>query len=96
MAEATTKKKSVLTTASHSLRAPNDVWAGATLRAEREGVAINRVIIELLEGYRRGIFKLPKRISKTERVYPAGGVPINVNSAPAAQSAHVEAPVGPQ
>ena len=59
-------------TASHSVRTPNDTWARATARARREGLTINRVLIELLEGYNRGVYRLPKRQVETVRVYPQG------------------------
>ena len=68
-------KKGTETTASHSVRAPNDTWARSTGRARREGLTINRVIIELLEGYARGVYRLPKRQTETVRVYPVNQEP---------------------
>jgi hypothetical protein len=69
-------------TASHSVRTPKETWAGATARARREGLTINRVLIELLEGYRRGVYRLPKRQTEVVRTYdnptaapPTGSVP---------------------
>jgi len=63
-------QKGTETTASHSVRSPNDTWGRATGRARREGQTINRVIVELLEGYARGVYRLPKRKVETVRVYP--------------------------
>lgn len=65
--------KGTETTGSHSVRTPNDTWARSTARAVREGLTINRVIIELLEGYARGIYRLPKRQVETVRVYDQDG-----------------------
>ena len=56
-------------TTSRSVRTPNDIWARAKGRATREGMVINRVIIELLEGYAQGVYRLPKRQVETVRVY---------------------------
>lgn len=61
--------KGTETTSSHSLRTPNDLWARATARARRDNLPINRVLIELLEGYARGIYRLPKKQVETVRVY---------------------------
>ena len=77
-------EKGTETTASHSVRTPNDTWAGAVTKAKREGLAINRVIIELLEGYRRGVYKLPKRSQETVRVYPqttSAAAPVGASTA---------------
>lgn len=63
--------KGTETTASHAVRTPNELWARAKARAARDGLAINRVIIELLEGYTRGIYRLPKRRTVEEREYGA-------------------------
>jgi hypothetical protein len=70
--EAATKAEP--TTKSHSVRVPNELWALAEMKAARENIAMNRVMIELLEGWRRNVYVLPKRKTKTERVYaaPAG------------------------
>lgn len=65
-------KKGTETTASHAVRTPNDTWARAKAKAMRDGLPINRVIIELLEGYSRNIYKLPKRQVETVRVYADG------------------------
>jgi hypothetical protein len=65
----TAKTRAAESTSSHSVRTPNDTWARANARAKRDGVKMNRVIIELLEGYARGIYRLPKKRVKVERDY---------------------------
>lgn len=44
----------------HSVRTNDELWAAAKRRAEGEGMTINGVIEELLEGYARGMVNLPK------------------------------------
>jgi len=65
----TAQNKGAESTASHSVRTPNETWARASARARRDGVKMNRAIIELLEGYARGIYRLPKKRVKIEREY---------------------------
>lgn len=48
----------------HSVRAPEDVWRAAKARGIEEGVRMNTIIVELLEGYGRGLIHLP-RVTKT-------------------------------
>lgn len=67
-------RKTTETTTSLSVRLPNETLAGLKAKAERDGVKTNRVMIELAEGYRRGIYRLPKSRTKTERVYPTSGI----------------------
>jgi predicted DNA binding CopG/RHH family protein len=50
--------------AAHSVRTSDQLWAAARRRAETEGLTINKVIEELLEGYARGLVNLPK-VTKT-------------------------------
>lgn len=47
-------------TSSHSLRCTDALWSRSTARAKRDGVQINTVLRELLEGYSRGLIDLPK------------------------------------
>lgn len=72
------------TTSSHSVRTPNVTWAKATTRAGREGVPINRVIIELLEGYIRGVYRLPDRQTQVVRNYPTPKTEAPAEAAPTA------------
>jgi hypothetical protein len=46
--------------ASRSVRTGAEVWSRAKRRAESEGVTLNHVINEILEGYGRGLINLPK------------------------------------
>lgn len=69
VATRTTRRKGVVTTTVHAVRAPNDIWAAAEKRAEREGIKMNRLIVELLEGYGRKIYRLPQQKVETVRVY---------------------------
>lgn len=59
-----TKKPGPKTTASHSVRTRNDLWAAAKRRAEAEGTTLNEAINELLEGYARGMIKLPRIVKQ--------------------------------
>lgn len=74
--------KGTSSTATHSVRAPNDTWARAQQRAQREGVVMNRLIVELLEGYSRGVYRLPKKQVEVVRTYAAPSQP-EAPSAPA-------------
>lgn len=65
----TTRRKGVITTHSHAVRTPDERWAGAKERADREGVSMNRLMNELLEGYRRNVYRLPTQQVETVRVY---------------------------
>jgi hypothetical protein len=46
------------------VRTSDELWAAARRRAESEGMTINGVVEELLEGYARGLLNLPK-VTKT-------------------------------
>lgn len=48
----------------HSVRTTDERWAAAKRRADMEGVTMNAVIEEILEGYGRGLINLP-RVTKT-------------------------------
>jgi hypothetical protein len=61
--------KKVESTESGSVRAPKTTWAGFRAKAVREGRKPNRVLIELMEGYRRGVYKLPTVKTVEQRVY---------------------------
>lgn len=63
--------KGTSSTATHSIRTPNDTWARAQARAARDGVVMNRAIVELLEGYARGVYRLPKKQVEVVRTYVA-------------------------
>lgn len=47
------------TTSSHSLRCPDVTWARAVARARKEGIQVNTMIREILDGYGRGLIDLP-------------------------------------
>lgn len=49
---------------SHSLRVHDEIWAKAVRRAGSEGLTINGVLEELLEGYSSGLLNMP-RVTKT-------------------------------
>lgn len=52
--------------ASHSVRTTDDRWNKAKARADREGVSLNFVLNELLDGYGMGLLNLPKvQVTKT-------------------------------
>ncbi len=48
-------------TSSHSVRASDELWLRARKRADAEGVSLNFVLNEILEGYARGMVNLPKK-----------------------------------
>jgi hypothetical protein len=48
----------------HSIRCTDELWTNAKARADREGVTMNYVITEIMEGYARGLMDLPV-ITKT-------------------------------
>lgn len=48
----------------HSVRVTDGLWAAARRRAEHEGVTINYVVGQILEGYAKGMLDLPK-VTKT-------------------------------
>jgi hypothetical protein len=54
----------------HSARVPSATWDDAKARAAKEGIVMNRLIIELLEGYAHGVYKLPTTTVATTRTYP--------------------------
>lgn len=45
---------------SHSIRCHDDVWETAKRRATQEGIVLNTVLEEILEGYGKGLINLPK------------------------------------
>lgn len=47
-------------TTPHSVRVQDDHWNKAKQRAAGDGLAMNSVIAELVEGYARGMINLPK------------------------------------
>ena len=47
-------------TTPHSVRVQDDHWNKAKVRAAGDGLAMNSVIAELVEGYARGMINLPK------------------------------------
>lgn len=50
----------------HSLRCSDQTWEKAKKRAQKEGWAMNRAIVELIEGYADSKISLPEIV----RVYP--------------------------
>lgn len=48
------------TSASHSVRTTDELWEMARQRAAKDGVSLNYVINEILEGYARGMLNLPR------------------------------------
>lgn len=48
----------------HSVRTKDELWSAAKRRADAEGITMNSVIEEILEGYARGLLNLPK-VTKT-------------------------------
>ena len=67
------KHKGRETTVSHSVRTPIATWNRLKQKAERVGLTPNRVIIELIEGWVRGVYVLPTRRTETVRVYDQPG-----------------------
>lgn len=57
--------KSMLT---RSYRVEENVYRAARARATREGTNVNQVISNLVEGYARGVYELPK--TKVVREFP--------------------------
>lgn len=67
----TTRERGVETTISRSLRVPTALWEDAQSKAAEDGVLMNRVITELIEGYVHGVYKLPTTTSLTvTKTYP--------------------------
>lgn len=52
-----------------SVRVEEKIWALAKQRAAEEGVTVSRVMGDLLEGYARGVYELPK--TQTVKHYPS-------------------------
>ncbi|RWR24867.1 hypothetical protein D8Y24_04405 [Agrococcus lahaulensis] len=65
-------EEGVASTISRSLRVPTALWDDAKAKAEREGVVMNRLITELIEGWVHGVYRLPtaERVTVT-KTYPA-------------------------
>jgi hypothetical protein len=74
----------VESTVSKSVRAPRTTWAKFTRRANHEGLKVNRVIIELMEGYAMGVYRLPKKKTVVERVYATPAAEHPAEDSPAA------------
>jgi hypothetical protein len=58
----------------HSIRCTDDLWKAAKDRADQEGVTMNYVITEIMEGYALGAMDLPsveKAWTQTREVVPA-------------------------
>jgi hypothetical protein len=54
----------------HSLRVPAAVWRDAKRRSKEDSIVMNKLITELLEGYGRGVYKLPATSVAVTRTYP--------------------------
>lgn len=59
-------RKTGPTTAVYSLRVNKRLWLRAKKQASQEGLAINRVITLLLNGYSTGLYLLPARVPAEE------------------------------
>lgn len=71
MASKTTKAARVkVPTSVRSVRVGDDVWQAARARASREGVTVNFVLGQILEGYAGGHLDLPT-VTKTFAAAPA-------------------------
>lgn len=46
-------------TSTHSIRCTEELWTAARRRANKEGVTMNHVMTEILEGYATGRVDLP-------------------------------------
>jgi len=57
-------------TSVHGVRTPDEIWAKAKQRAASEGVVLNHVINEILEGYGRGLINPPKIVKQYSRPTP--------------------------
>lgn len=54
------------TSASHSVRTTDELWEMAKQRAAKDGVSLNHVVNEILEGYAKGVLDLPRvKITKS-------------------------------
>lgn len=58
-------------TSAHSVRTTDELWEKAKKRAVDEGVTLNFVVNEILEGYARGLVNLPKTVKQYQTVAPA-------------------------
>lgn len=67
-------------TSTHSYRCTPELYEATQRRADLEGVAVNAVITEIMEGYARGLIDLP-RITKA---YTSPRKPRQMRSASAA------------
>lgn len=64
-------------TSAHSVRTTDDLWARAKKRAEGEGVTLNHVMNEILEGYARGMINLPKVVKQYQ--VPSSSAPVSAD-----------------
>lgn len=64
MASKNVKKARKPATSVRSVRVPDHIWKTARERAEEEGVTVNFVLGQMLEGYARGLLNLPT-VTKT-------------------------------
>jgi hypothetical protein len=78
------KKTGVETTESRSVRAPILTWSRFDRRVAHNGHVRNRVLIELMEGYASGAFRLPTTKVETVRTYATSTIP--TQSAPEDQA----------
>lgn len=62
------RPKSNKTMLTRSYRVEDHVYAAARARATREGTSINQVIGNLVEGYARGVYELPR--TKVVKSFP--------------------------
>lgn len=56
----TGRRRQQVRSASHSVRCTDELWESAKARADDEGVTMNYVISEILEGYARKLMDLPE------------------------------------
>lgn len=69
-------------TSTHSIRCDDDVWQRARNRAAADGITVNHVLSEILEGYALGRINMPTtRIVKTySPIIPADGEPVAIGA----------------
>lgn len=54
------KPRRPATTSVHSIRTSEALWAKAKKRADGEGVPMNQIVVQILEGYAAGELHLPR------------------------------------
>lgn len=59
----TTGKVAKPKTRPHSVRTTESLWLAAKRRTDQEGVSMTYMITELLDGYQRGLMKLPRAVA---------------------------------